>query len=513
MKKAFVYCRVSSQRQVEEGHGLDGQEKRCRDFAKSQGYDVVKVFRDEGVSGGTIERDGMQALLSELEQYINDPEKCVVIIDDIKRFARDVQGHFTLKTAIYSRNAVLESPSYRFEDSPEGKFVETMLASAAELERNQNKRQVINRMKARFENGYWPFMPPLGLENKKDAVHGKILVPDEPYASILKTAIEKYGSGLLLTQDEVRKCMHDEFVKAGLPNRPAMSTTQKILENPLYAGYQEYEKWGIPFMKAKHEGFISIETFNLVQRRLRGRSKPWKRMDSTADFPLRTHVLCDACGKPMTASWNKGRSERYPNYFCRGADCVYRWKVVRKSKLETEFEAHLLSKKPANEDIDLAKLVFNERWNIALESHDEWKSKMEKESRESLDDIDWYIKRVRKTRDETLAETYEATIKTLKKKHQNAEQELNKKIYTSDEFGTASERVLNALKNPMSMWKSDDYTDKRTILYMYFEDKLRYDYEKGFGTASLAHPIKLISELGASKNPSVEMSGSEPESE
>ena len=48
---------------------------------------------------------------------------------------------------------------------------------------------------------------------------------------------------------------------------------------------------------------------------------------------------------------------------------------------------------------------------------------------------------------------------------------------------------------------------------MYFEDKLRYDYKNGFGTASLAYPVKLIGEIGQAKNRSVEMSSSELESE
>ena len=101
---------------------------------------------------------------------------------------------------------------------------------------------------------------------------------------------------------------------------------------------------------------------------------------------------------------------------------------------------------------------------------------------------------------------------TLPKKHQAAEQELNKKMYTSEEFGTASEKVLNTLKNPTSMWKSDDYNDKRTILFMYFEDQLRFDYYRGFGTTSLAYPIKLINELGQAKTASVEMWSSELQS-
>src|SRR3954465_11416879 len=63
MPQAIVYCRVSSDRQVKEGHGLEGQEMRCRRYAEALGYEVVAVFRDEGVSGGIIDREGMQEML------------------------------------------------------------------------------------------------------------------------------------------------------------------------------------------------------------------------------------------------------------------------------------------------------------------------------------------------------------------------------------------------------------------------------------------------------------------
>jgi len=513
--RAFIYCRVSSQRQVEEGHGLDGQEKRCRDFAKSRGFEVVKVFRDEGVSGGIIEREGMQALLIELDKYINE-EKSVVIIDDIKRFARDVQGHFVLKTAIYSRNACLESPSHRFEDTPEGKFVETVLAGAAELERNQNKRQVINRMKARIENGYWPFMPPLGLINKKDSVHGKILNPKEPYATVLKKAIEKYRDGALLTHQEVMNCLQDEFKALNLPNRPALSTAQEILENPLYAGYIEYKKWGIPFMKAKHDGFISIETYKIVQERLQGRTKPWKRQDYRADFPLRPFVFCAICANPMTASWSTGRKKKkYPNYRCRRKKglCIYAQKSISKHKFESEFEALLVNKRPADEYIDLAIDVLQEQWSIRLEQYAQQRELIKNELNEATKGIEWYSERVSKAEDEVLINTYEEKIKELVGKKKKTERDLGKQFYTAEQFGTASEKVFKILKDPMSMWKSDEYDDKRTILFMYFERELRYDYKKGFGTANLAYPVQLINDLGQAKKPSVEMSGYDPESE
>lgn len=84
MKKAILYSRVSSPKQVKEGHGNDGQESRCRAFAVSRGYEVVDVFRDEGVSGGLMDRPGMQRLLHYLDTQ-QGGEPIAVIFDDIKR--------------------------------------------------------------------------------------------------------------------------------------------------------------------------------------------------------------------------------------------------------------------------------------------------------------------------------------------------------------------------------------------------------------------------------------------
>src|SRR5436190_13435080 len=101
LPKAVIYCRVSSDRQVKEGHGLDGQELRCRRYAEEHGYEVAAVFRDEGVSGGIMDREGMQDMLDFLDTH-GTAEEYIVLIDDIKRLARDLLGHFTLRKAIQS---------------------------------------------------------------------------------------------------------------------------------------------------------------------------------------------------------------------------------------------------------------------------------------------------------------------------------------------------------------------------------------------------------------------------
>ncbi|OGH15978.1 MAG: hypothetical protein A3C97_02025, partial [Candidatus Levybacteria bacterium RIFCSPHIGHO2_02_FULL_37_11] len=380
--KALIYCRVSSQRQVVEGHGNDSQEQRCRVFAKNKDYSIEAVFPDDGVSGGLFDRPAMRNLIEYLDK--NPSENYVIIFDDLARFARDLEVHIKLRKELMGRGATLECLNFNFEDSPEGRFIEHVLASKSELDRQQNRRQVIQKMKARLEGGYWPFMPPTGMVNKKDPVHGKILTPKEPYASIYKKVIEKYRDGILTTQEEIMLALHEEYKTNGLPNKPSMSTTQHMLKNPLYAGYIEYKDWDIPFMKAKHEGFLSIETFNIVQKRLGERTKPWKRRDYSDMFPLRPHVLCTACNKPMTASYCTGRKGiRYPHYFCRNKGCIYNWKTTGKVKFESKFEELLGRVKPPADIIDLTKDVLKEQWNIRLEEYTERRAKIMSEVSEA----------------------------------------------------------------------------------------------------------------------------------
>ncbi|MDB5310158.1 MAG: ccrB [Gemmataceae bacterium] len=240
MPKALIYCRVSSERQVKEGHGLDGQEHNCRRYAELKGYDVVDVFRDEGVSGGIIDREGMEQMLDFLDGR-DRSEEYVVLIDDIKRLARDLIGHFTLRKAINTRGARLENPGHKFGDEPEEVFVESIMAATAEYERNQNKRQVKNRMKARLEAGYWPFYQPPGYAYARVPGHGKLLVPKEPEASIIREALVGFANGRFATQAAVRQFLDSRDLKPQLEQTSQFREfVHRLLTREVYAGFVSY---------------------------------------------------------------------------------------------------------------------------------------------------------------------------------------------------------------------------------------------------------------------------------
>lgn len=93
MKKCFVYLRVSGQGQV-DGDGFPRQLKACKAYAETHDLKIVKVFRDEGVSGTTEleNRPALRELL--LALYSNGTR--TIIIERLDRLARDLRIQETM---------------------------------------------------------------------------------------------------------------------------------------------------------------------------------------------------------------------------------------------------------------------------------------------------------------------------------------------------------------------------------------------------------------------------------
>jgi len=506
--KAIIYCRVSSQRQVTEGNGLSSQEMHCRNYAQQKGYSVQEVFHDEGISGGLFERPAMQALIAFLDKY--PTERYIVIFDELSRFARDLKVHLQLKSELVGRGAILESPNFHFEQNEEGELIENVSASVVQYERQRNRRRVIQDMRARLEDGFWPFCPPLGLVNKKHLVYKKVLMPNEPHASICKEAIERYRDGLLNTLDEVGLFIRRAYKEYGIVRTISLSGVKNILTEILYTGWLQYEPWDVPLMKGKHDGFISIDTYNAVQERLSSKAKVPLRREYCLDFPLRGFVVCTDCGRAMTASWNKGRSARYPNYFCKNKPCKNCWKTIPKSRIEADFETLVAQFTPDPDVMALAKAVFEDIWNQRVRQEDKDSEGLARQIEELEDMKSAYVRRIPTARSETLVEEYEAQIEKITAEIRKIRGSKPEKQYTPDEFGTACETVLSVIKEPVRTWRSENYSDKRLLLEMYFDAKLSYSLENGFGTVPLACLSKLLTTKVDSENELVEMPGVEP---
>src|SRR5688572_6884917 len=118
-----------------------------------------------------------------------------------------------------------------------------------------------------------------------------------------------------------------------------------LLRNQLYAGIVDVPKYGVRGKRGDFEPLISEELFYRVQSVPSGRAPsttPQQR--AHPDFPLRAFVRCESCGRGLTGSWSKGRSEYYAYYHCRpGCRAVN----VTKTKLEGLFADELALLQPS----------------------------------------------------------------------------------------------------------------------------------------------------------------------
>ncbi len=512
VQRALVYCRVSSVKQKEEGHGLDSQEHRCRQYAELKGYDVEAVFPDDVSGGGDfMHRTGMVALLSYLDQ--NSEHDYVVIFDDLKRLARDREFHFKLRHAFAMREAKVECLNFNFEDTPEGEFIETIFAAQGQLERLQNARQTKQKMRARVDKGYYVFgEPPLGYEYVKMEDGGKMLAPSEPNASLVKEALEGLASGHFQTTTEVQRffASHPSTITRKNGNTRQWQAINGLLRSPLYAGYFHVKKWGIHFKQGKHEPLISMETWKKVQARLDGTINMPARKDFNGDFPLRGCVECASCNTPMTAAWSKGRSAHYGYYFCQQKTCPDRKTNIRKEKIEGEFESLLRELQPAPSLLQLALAMMEDRWEKVAQGLEgnvgDTKTKIAQLERKTAKIIDLIIG----TDSPDIISAYENQIKQLEEQKAILRDNITKSLKPRYTFETTYRTVCTFLANPWKLWVSGNLEYQKLLLRLVFPERIAYCSNEGYRTAKIAEPVRLFQLLKHRNGGMVGDTGIEP---
>jgi len=144
----------------------------------------------------------MVALLSYMDA--RPRERFVVNFDDLKRASRETRAFLDLRNASRYRGAMVECLNFKMDDSPESEFLETLFAAQVHLERRQNGRQVAQKINVRTQLGYWCHLAIVGYRFERLPDHVKIMVRDEPVASIAQEALEGYASGRFQTQADVQ---------------------------------------------------------------------------------------------------------------------------------------------------------------------------------------------------------------------------------------------------------------------------------------------------------------------
>lgn len=367
-------------------------------------------------------------------------------------------------------------------------------------------------MKARLEAGYWTFDHPPGMRTEKFPGHGKLLVPIEPNASVIKEALEGYASARFVTRTDVQQFLQRKgFYHRKQKDRVHLEQAIRLLERAwIYAGFIEYPLWHVSRRKGHHEALISEETLRLIEQRLAETAPRPQRKALHEDFELRGYAACSDCGELMTASWSKGRTQMYPYYRCTTAGCTYRNKGMRKEYIDDAFTTLLNGMSATPNALKLLGAVFSDAWKDRMKAVTADAERQKSEMGAFEDKIIDLVKKIEDMKSAAIVKRYEARIEEL----ETEKRELRLKVLSQNDprndFGTALTRVLNFLQNPSALWNTDEYENKKTVLRLAFVNVIPFSKENGVGTASFSLLFELSKLADIDKKAMVEMPGVEP---
>ncbi|MDQ7877315.1 recombinase family protein [Microbacterium sp. QXD-8] len=305
--RAVLYLRQSTFR--EESISLELQEHAGREHCNQQGYDVVAVLADPGVSGRTWNRPAVQQAM----KMIEDREADVIVLWKWSRLSRSRLDWAVAADRIETLGGRIESATEPIDTTTStGRFARGMLTEFAAFEserigdvwRETHQRRVANGLPA---NG----KPRFGYTYSRDT--GFTMHPvDGP---VLADTYRRYIAG-----ESVYSLV--AWLNAG-PTRPASGygsksdglwsdrTLRRVMDSGFAAGFITSRGERLP---GAHEALITESEWEAYLE-ARDRRRVYRRTERS-EYLLSGLVWC-ACGSKMHAG--QFGSSRTPKYRCKDA--------------------------------------------------------------------------------------------------------------------------------------------------------------------------------------------------
>jgi DNA invertase Pin-like site-specific DNA recombinase len=127
----------------------------------------MSVFSDESLTGGIIDRAGLQAAIHTIKEMAEEPSELraiVLVVDAADRLARDMLVSLTIRHEIEKAGGRIEfANGTPVSETPEGRLFANVLAAFAAYERDRVRYATSRGMKRRQANGEWFGKPPVGF--------------------------------------------------------------------------------------------------------------------------------------------------------------------------------------------------------------------------------------------------------------------------------------------------------------------------------------------------------------
>lgn len=234
-KKAVGYIRVSTEDQAQKGHGLESQEHAIRAFAESQGYDLIRIISDAGVSGAT--KPELRPGFQEVFELAKARAFSILLVWKFDRLARSLlYSVITVHELREVYAVVLRSVTEPIDTgSPMGEMIFAVLASfAAEERRTITRRTIAGKKEKSSQGGFSGGAAPLGYARGPE---GRLLIEDREVATVLLIhALKNQGRGLRA----IAAHLNTEGILSKRGGKWYAATVRYILDNPKYRGLIEY---------------------------------------------------------------------------------------------------------------------------------------------------------------------------------------------------------------------------------------------------------------------------------
>jgi DNA invertase Pin-like site-specific DNA recombinase len=335
--RCAIYTRKSSDEGLEqEFNSLHAQREACEAYVKSQvgeGWtSLPTAYDDGGVSGGTMDRDGLNKLLADVAAGKVD----VVVVYKVDRLTRSL-GDFARIVEVFDRHGVsFVSVTQAFNTtSSMGRLTLNVLLSFAQFEREVTGERIRDKIAASKKKGMWMGgCPPLGYDPD-----GRKLKINELEAELVRHIFHRFLE--LQSVPALRK----ELTAEGRVSKRWTATTGRVqggepfgngalyhlLSNKTYLGMVPHKDQAYP---ADHPPIIDQQTFDRVQAQLatRARRGPYSKKGDrpAAPAPLLSlkGKLFDADGAPMTPVHAYGRRGGVHRYYV--SSTIQRGKAERR---------------------------------------------------------------------------------------------------------------------------------------------------------------------------------------
>lgn len=323
-KYAFGYVRVSTGKQDELSP--DSQAKLLKDYAKSHGYVVSKIFYEVGISGRKADKRPEFQKMIGLSKSSDHPADAILVWK-YSRFARNQEESIVYKSLLKKKHNVdVISVSEPLVDGPFGSLIERIIEWMDEYYSVRLSGEVTRGMKEKAERGGYQARPPLGY---KIVTHKEppVIVPEE--AEIVKLIFEKYANENLGIF-EIARLLNMHNFKTSHGKEFERRSIEYILQNPTYCGMIRWNRtinesneirpeseWIVT--DGEHPAIISKELFDKAQERYKREYRPrGARPVSTYKHWLSGVVKCPACGRTMTANTIRNNTRVYSHFRCYG---------------------------------------------------------------------------------------------------------------------------------------------------------------------------------------------------